>query len=49
MKLLETTMSEIERLLDSTRMTDTEADFETLGDMRQYLGQFATFIDMIER
>lgn len=30
------------------RMSDGEADMETLEDMRQNLGAFATFFDMME-
>lgn len=30
-----------------TRMTDTEADMANLDDIRQNLGKFAKFIDMI--
>lgn len=30
------------------RMTDTEADMETLEDIRRNLGQFAKFLHMLE-
>lgn len=39
-------MSDFESL---ARMMDAEADCETLRDIHTHIGQFATFIDMIQR
>ncbi len=33
----------------ASRMTEAEADFETLADIQRNLGQFAIFVDMIKK